>query len=86
MSKSNARNLALFRRYALEPEASTTEHRLFFAGIGLVMLGLIWLVVQAVAWLIGLLTDPGPASRPRTHRNDRRSRRADPVVKVARLS
>ena len=32
VSKSNARNLALFRRYALEPEASTTEHRLFFVG------------------------------------------------------
>jgi Domain of unknown function (DUF4112) len=58
VSKSNAKNLALFRRYALEPEASTAEHRLFFAGIGLVMLGLIWLVWQAVAWVIGLLLTP----------------------------
>ncbi len=58
VSKSNAKNLALFRRYALEPEASTAEHRLFFAGIGLVMLGLIWLVWQALAWLVGLLLTP----------------------------
>jgi hypothetical protein len=58
VSKSNAKNLALFRRYALEPEASTAEHRLFFVGIGLVMLGLIWLVWQAVAWLIDLLLTP----------------------------
>lgn len=58
VSKSNARNLALFRRYALEPEASTTEHRLFFVGIGLLLLGIIWLVWQALTWLIGLLLTP----------------------------
>ncbi|MGZ8501884.1 MAG: DUF4112 domain-containing protein [Candidatus Limnocylindrales bacterium] len=58
VSKSNARNLALFRRYALEPEASTSEHRLFFVGIGLVLLGIVWLAWQALAWLIGLLLTP----------------------------
>ncbi len=58
VSKSNAQNLALFRRYALEPEASTSEHRMFFVGIGLVLLGIIWLTWQAVAWLIGLLLTP----------------------------
>jgi hypothetical protein len=50
--KSNDRNLTLYRRYALEPEASTTEHRLFFAGLLLVLVGLIWLVLRAVVWLI----------------------------------
>jgi hypothetical protein len=58
VSKSNAKNLALFRRYALEPQASTTEHRLFFVGIGLVLLGFLWLLWQALAWFIGLLTRP----------------------------
>ena len=58
VSKSNARNLALFRRYALEPEASTNEHRRFFVGIGLVVLGMLWLAWQALGWLIGLLTTP----------------------------
>jgi Domain of unknown function (DUF4112) len=58
VSKSNARNLALFRRYALEPEASTSEHRRFFLGLGLVLLGVAWALWQALAWLIGLLTTP----------------------------
>ena len=57
-SKANARNLALFRRYALEPEASTSEHRLFFVGLGVILLGLLWLAWQALGWLIGLLTTP----------------------------
>ncbi len=57
-SKSNARNLALFRRYALEPDSSTSEHRLFFVGIGAILLGLLWLAWQALAWLIGLLSTP----------------------------
>ena len=58
VSKSNAQNLALFRRYALEPEASTNEHRLFFVGIGLILLGILWLTWQALAWLVGLLLTP----------------------------
>ena len=75
-SKANAQNLALFRRYALEPEASTSEHRLFFVGLGAILLGLLWLAWQALGWLIGLLTTPHPAvgtrvpSGPRTP-NDR---------------
>ena len=58
ISKSNAKNLALFRRYAMEPDASTAEHRSFFVGIGLVLLGILWLAWQALAWLIGLLLTP----------------------------
>jgi hypothetical protein len=53
--KSNDRNLALFRRYALDPEASTTQHRLFFAGVGLILIGVIWLVAVAVVRLIGFM-------------------------------
>jgi hypothetical protein len=57
-SKSNAQNLKLFRRYALEPEASTTEHRMFFAGLGLFLIGILWLAWQVFTWLIGLLLTP----------------------------
>jgi hypothetical protein len=53
--KSNDRNLALFRRYALDPEASTTQHRLFFIGVGLILIGVIWLVVLAVVRLVGFI-------------------------------
>lgn len=58
VSKSNARNLELFRRYALEPEADTGEHRRFFIGLGMVVLGVLWLTWQALGWLIGLLLTP----------------------------
>ena len=57
-SKANARNLALFRRYALEPDAGTTEHRLFFVGLAAILLGLLWLAWQAIAGLIDLLSTP----------------------------
>lgn len=57
-SKSNAENLKLFRRYALEPEASTAEHRMFFAGIGLLLIGILWLTWQVFTWLVGLLLTP----------------------------
>ena len=52
VSRSNTRNLALFRRYALDPGASTTQHRLFFGGLILVILGLLWLAWLAIVWLI----------------------------------
>lgn len=57
-SKSNAVNLALFRRYALEADASTREHRFFFAGLALILLGILWLAVLAVRSLIELLLTP----------------------------
>jgi len=57
-SKSNARNLELFRTYALQPEASTRQHRLFFAGLALILIGTVWLTVSIIAWFIGLLLQP----------------------------
>ena len=55
-SKSNATNLALFRRYALEADASTREHRFFFVGLALILLGILWLAVvvvrSAIEWLL----------------------------------
>jgi Domain of unknown function (DUF4112) len=57
-SKSNAHNLALFRKYALEPETSTGPHRAFFAGLALILVGTVWLTVSILSWLIGLLLQP----------------------------
>jgi len=57
-SKSNARNLALFRQYALEPETSTGPHRAFFAGLALILIGTVWLTIAVLSWLIGLLLQP----------------------------
>lgn len=51
VSKANARNLELFRRHASEPGASTADQRAFFAGVGLVLLGALWLVAQLIGWL-----------------------------------
>lgn len=45
VSRSNHANLELFRRHALDPDATTANHWAFFAGLGLVLLGSIWLVV-----------------------------------------
>lgn len=49
VSRSNSANLAIFRTHALDPGASTRGDRLFFAGLVLVLAGLIW----AIAWLAG---------------------------------
>ena len=51
VSKANARNLELFRRHASEPGASTADQRAFFAGVGLVLLGALWLVAQLIGRL-----------------------------------
>ena len=51
MAKANARNLALFRRYAADPGESTADQRLFFLGLGALFIGLLWLLVQLVGWL-----------------------------------
>ena len=53
--KSNAKNLALFRRHALEPGASTTGSKAFLAGLLLVFIGVVWLIVLAVGWLVSLV-------------------------------
>ena len=52
--KSNTRNLALFRRHATDPGASTTEHRAFLAGLVLLLVGLLWLAVVAIGWLLSI--------------------------------
>jgi hypothetical protein len=52
--KSNSRNLALFRRHATDPGASTTEHRAFLAGLALVIVGLVWLAFVALGWLLSI--------------------------------
>jgi Domain of unknown function (DUF4112) len=57
-SKSNANNLALFRRYALEPETDTGPHHMFFLGLGLILIGVLWLTITIIAWFIGLLLQP----------------------------
>ncbi len=54
VSKSNKRNLELFRRYATEPGASTTNHRLFLGGLLLVLVGLVWLIASAIGWLLSV--------------------------------
>lgn len=53
--RSNTRNLELFRRHALEPEASTSGHRAFFIGLLLLVLGLVWLLVIALGALASWL-------------------------------
>jgi hypothetical protein len=47
VSRSNSANLAIFRRHALDPDATTAGHQAFFVGLVLMLLGAIWLV----AWL-----------------------------------
>lgn len=57
--RSNRRNLDLFRRYALEPEASTRSHRAFFLGLAMFVIGFLWLCALAVGaayrWLASIL-------------------------------
>lgn len=57
VSKPNARNLALFRRYATEPEASTADQRRFFIGLAAVLVGLAWLASLALGWLLSIEID-----------------------------
>mgnify|MGYP002336149485 FL=1 len=53
-SRSNARNLALFRRHALEPGASTRRGQLVLVGLGAIVIGVLWLVANAIEWLLSL--------------------------------
>lgn len=53
--RSNSRNLDLFRRHALDPDASTRGERAFFAGLVLLIVGLVWLAIVALGALIDLL-------------------------------
>jgi hypothetical protein len=49
--RSNSRNLELFRRHALDPDASTWGQQAFFAGLVLMLVGAIWLIATLVARL-----------------------------------
>ncbi len=46
--RSNSRNLALFRRHALEPDVSTRGDQAFFAGMALLVVGILWLILTAM--------------------------------------
>jgi hypothetical protein len=52
--RSNARNLGLFRRHALDPAASTTEHWSFLAGLVVVLFGVLWLLWTAISGLLSI--------------------------------
>jgi hypothetical protein len=54
VSRSNSRNLALFRRHALDPMASTRSERLALAGVIVLLVGLLWLVADAIGWLFSI--------------------------------
>jgi hypothetical protein len=59
-SKANERNLALFRRHASDPDASTADTRLFFLGLGAIFIGLVWLTIEVVRWVLGIIIEvPG---------------------------
>jgi Domain of unknown function (DUF4112) len=53
--RSNTRNFELFRRHALDPNASTRGERAFFAGLLLVIVGVLWLAVVALRAVIDWL-------------------------------
>jgi hypothetical protein len=54
VSHSNSRNLALFRRHALDPAASTRGEQVALAGLVLLVVGLLWLVATAIGWLLSI--------------------------------
>jgi len=54
VSRSNSRNLALFRRHALDPTASTRGEQAALAGLLILVVGLLWLVATAIGWLLSI--------------------------------
>ena len=54
VSRSNSRNLELFRRHATDATASTAEHRAFVIGLVLVAVGIIWLLATLIGWLLSI--------------------------------
>lgn len=52
---SNSRNLALFRRHALDPDASTRGQQAFFVGLALLLVGIIWLLTLAMGAFVNWL-------------------------------
>jgi hypothetical protein len=54
VSRSNSRNLALFRRHALDPAASTRGEQAALAGLLVLVVGLLWLAATAIGWLLSI--------------------------------
>jgi hypothetical protein len=54
--RANSRNLALFRRHALEPDAPTRGDQAFFVGLALFLAGIVWLLVTAIGAVWQFLT------------------------------
>ena len=54
--RSNSRNIGLFRRHALDPDASTRGEQAFFIGLLLLLVGLIWMTVMAIGAIWEFLT------------------------------
>lgn len=50
--RSNSRNLDLFRRHALDPDASTRGHQAFLIGLVLLVIGVLWLALLALGALL----------------------------------
>ena len=54
--KANTRNVALFRRHALDPDASTSGSRAFLLGLVAVVIGAIWLALLLLERLLNALS------------------------------
>lgn len=55
VSRSNSANLAIFRRHALDPDASTRGHRMFVAGLVLLLIGVVWATIWVAAQVLDAL-------------------------------
>lgn len=55
VSRSNSANLRIFRRHALDPDASTYGHNAFFLGLVLVLVGAVWALAVIGQWAIDAL-------------------------------
>jgi len=53
--RSNRRNLDLFRRHALDPDASTRGEQAFLVGLALLVVGIVLLAATALGAVIGWL-------------------------------
>jgi hypothetical protein len=55
--KPSSRNLALFRRYAADPVATTRDQRSFFAGLALILIGTAWFVITVLDRVLRALAE-----------------------------
>jgi hypothetical protein len=54
--RSNSANLELFRRHALDPDASTRGEQTFLVGLVLLLVGIAWLILTAIGAVWQFLT------------------------------